>query len=86
MAAYSEGGRRVRQGSNFSPTPGFAQVWCIGVRKWLLSAHFRAITELGDDLRSMRNQDVDAREYGDYSVILNANPRRVEASVASGVL
>jgi len=74
------------RGSNFLPTGGFAQVWGNRVRKWLLCADFQASTEIGEKLRRHENRSVDEREYGDYSVILIQNPRRVEASAASGAL
>ena len=73
-------------GGNFSATPGFAQVWGNGVRKWLLCADFRGDTELSDQLRRNENPSVDEREYGDYSVILNPIRWRVGASAASGAL
>jgi hypothetical protein len=77
---------RRRQGGNFLPTPGFAQVWGNGVRKWLLCADFRDSTQADDELRRNENPSVDEREYRGYSVILNLNLGPVGASAASGIL
>jgi hypothetical protein len=57
-------------GGNFSPTAGFAQVWCNSVRKWLLYVDFRACIEFDDALRLGQNPSVDGRGYQVYSVIL----------------
>ena len=73
-------------GGNFLPTPGFAQLWGSGVWKWLLYTDFQAGTRFSDKLKCIVNPVVDAREYGDYSVNLNPNLRRVGASAASGAL